>query len=354
MLNKTLNRFATLTSQAPTTQPSNKGMVMQYDGANNIWGSGPNDYRNKLINGDMKIWQRGTSSVLTTTAAYASADRWAAFQTTAAAGTISQSTDVPINFKYSLRIGRNNASAANPYQVRQVIESFDCIPLQNKTCVVSFWAKNGINITGSTNLVVYTGTGTNEGYTTLGSWTGNNIVLNQTLSLNTTWTRYQYTFTVSSNVNEIGIQFINTPTGTASGTEDCFYITGVQLEEGTVASPFEYRQYGVELQLCQRHLYLVPTGWQYSGMAITTTTGYAAIPFKVSMRIAPTTISISSQTLSNVYSAAGVSTATTAVAFSSATTDSCLISWTVASGMVAGNATFFTPGTATFFISVEL
>jgi hypothetical protein len=72
-----------------------------------------------------------------------------------------------------------------------------------------------------------------------------------------------------------------------------FYITGVQLEAGTTASPFEYRQYGTELQLCQRYYQQIgktpnSTYQGYGiGVVVNSTTVEVIIPFVVTMRTAP-------------------------------------------------------------------
>ena len=71
-----------------------------------------------------------------------------------------------------------------------------------------------------------------------------------------------------------------------------FYVTGVQLEKGSVATPFEFRQFGTELALCQRYYYQ----WQaLSGanttfcnvFAISTTNGYGTFKLPVTMRTSP-------------------------------------------------------------------
>ncbi len=66
-----------------------------------------------------------------------------------------------------------------------------------------------------------------------------------------------------------------------------FYITGVQLEAGTTASPFEYRQYGTELALCQRYYLMVDGDTMLAGKQNGTTQVYATVPAPVPLRATP-------------------------------------------------------------------
>jgi hypothetical protein len=65
-----------------------------------------------------------------------------------------------------------------------------------------------------------------------------------------------------------------------------FYITGVQLEAGSVASPFERRDYGRELMMCQRYYEYGNTKWYFPGSGTTTT--YIGVYYKVNKRTFPT------------------------------------------------------------------
>jgi hypothetical protein len=137
--------------------------------------------------------------------------------------------------------------------------------------------------------------------------------------------------------------------GTASAT---FYITGVQLEAGSTASPFEYRSYGTELMLCQRYLPALLGGPNfYSGQATGTTSSQISIPLKVTSRVAPTGITVVSTTANFLYTTNGTSSAVTTITFTAAGTDSAFLSVATASGLVAGNATGFlmqSPSTIVF------
>jgi hypothetical protein len=78
-------------------------------------------------------------------------------------------------------------------------------------------------------------------------------------------------------------------TDTTAG--DFLYITDVQLEPGTVATPFERRGYGQELALCQRYYYSNPSVYFPNGQA-------SPVYYKVTMRSTPTNTTTASGTLS--------------------------------------------------------
>ena len=90
--------------------------------------------------------------------------------------------------------------------------------------------------------------------------------------------------------------------GTSGAT---WYITGVQLEQGSVASAFDYRHYGVELALCQRYAYV----WSTSAIAVAIGSGFQyntgsafyAVTFPVTMRSAPTLNSVTASNWNNIY-----------------------------------------------------
>ena len=128
--------------------------------------------RNRLINGDMMIWQRGTSFSLPSggisSANNYTADRWICYSGGSSPGhTVTRSTDVPSSdFQYSLKNQRNsgNTSTGSVYSV-QFVESVNCFDLSNKMCTLSFWAKAGLTYSGTNGFLnVAVGTGTTAGY----------------------------------------------------------------------------------------------------------------------------------------------------------------------------------------------
>ena len=118
--------------------------------------------------------------------------------------------------------------------------------------------------------------------------------------------------------------------------------TFIQLESGVSATGFEYRSIGDELALCQRYYYPIVNGVSLvsigAGQSVTTTQAVIAVGMKVTMRAAPT-LSVSNVAHFAAAAAGGADLTATAVAISgTATENSVRLSFTVASGLVAGNA----------------
>jgi len=219
--------------------------------------SAPNTFgfKNRIINGAMSIWQRGTSFTFGSGTNTYTADRWWGVCNTASGETVSQVTDVPTSqAQYSLKMQRPNGNTGTAaLNIIQIIETANCYDLAGQNVTLSFWAKTGANYSGGAlSVYVQSGTVADQGNSSYFSWTGRAFPVASTTSLTTTWTKYTFTGTVASGVLELGVQFAFTPTGTA-GADDSVYITGVQLEPGPLSTPFDYRPYGTELDLCQRY-----------------------------------------------------------------------------------------------------
>jgi len=254
-------------------------------------------FRNLIINGAMQVWQRGTSVAVSGSSAYTfAADRWGYFRGSYATGmTVSRqatgdTTNLP-NIQYCARVQRDSGNTSTQIiYVQQNFETVNSIPLVGKTVTLSFYARAGANFSSASNVLsfgVNTGTGTDQSL--LSGYTGSASPISTNVTLTTTWQRFSATATLSSSATQIGIGFNYTPVGTAS-TNDYFEITGVQLEAGPAATPFENRPYGIELILCQRYFVRLidPPG---SGVGTgTTTNGASRVSFAlpVEMRAAPT------------------------------------------------------------------
>ena len=230
-------------------------------------------FKNRLINGNFGIWQRGTSA---SSAGSYLADRWQLEN----AGTYSQSTDVPSGqgFPYSCTV---SVTTGTTYGViRQKIESVNCIDLVGQNATFSFWVKN---LTGSTSMtaILYYANSTdnfNGGVTSISSQSFT-AVLN-------TWNKFTFNYT-------------NLPAGAANGlmvyvfsadasVAPSYRFTGGQFEKGSTATSFDYRPYGTELQLCQRY-YQLGAGFTAGYAAGSTTMGGMA-SLGTTMRVAPTAV----------------------------------------------------------------
>lgn len=186
--------------------------------------------RNLLINGAMQVWQRGTSGFGHN---QYSADRWKLLNIS----NVSRSTDVPAGegFQYSAKVDIEQGSDNQFYQL---IENGIGIT-DTKTVSLSFWAKTDGTATGFENIYVL-------------NPTNFEILYSSVTPITSSWARYTKTFTLNpTNNNYSDLLMIRFDANPSVGGS--YYITGVQLELGSVATPFEHRSYGEELALCQRY-----------------------------------------------------------------------------------------------------
>jgi len=241
--------------------------------------------RNKIINGSMEVAQRGTSS---TDNGYVSLDRWFVNQS-GGSTTFSQETFAAGSEIDSLKnYAKLDVTTSSDFTtIQQRIEDVRTVPAG--TITVSFWAKG---TAPSGNLAVYC----NQNFGTSGS-TGVTIT-QQTVTLTSSWQRLDLQFTVPSlsgktiNANS----YFEVAIGQGSNTGTTAYelnITGVQLEVGEKATPFEHRSIGDELARCQRYYqrYTTTTNEGFTiginGVYNTTTACAHAFYFPVEMRTAP-------------------------------------------------------------------
>ena len=325
--------------------------------------------RNRIINGDMRIDQRNAGAAVTinsTTATY-TVDRFVARGESAdGVFTVDQVTDAPAGFTNSAKITVTTADASvgasQLYIFGQVLEGFNVADLgfgtaNAKTVTLSFWVRSSLTGTFGGSLkndstysypFTYTisaadtweyKTVTITGQTA-GTWSTDNSA-----GMRLFWSLgVGSTYTTTGNAWASGNYFKATGATDVIGTNGAtLYITGVQLEVGSVATPFEYRQYGQELALCQRYCYVVKdnavgNGFYGFGQNFSTTSGNISIPFPVTMRAAPS--SITTAGTFNAWSATGAALSVSTLTISSVTNlNTGSVSFTVASGMTAGNAT---------------
>ena len=251
--------------------------------------------KNAVINGGFDIWQRGTSVAFGGAGVVTSADRWATYSNgnaTLSRQVTGDSTNLPF-IQYCARMQRNSGDTATLLSMGNNFETINSIPFAGKTVTMSFYARKGANYSPTADaFAVYlrTGTGTDQNVIASG-YTGSSG-LSTTVTLTTTWQRFTLTGNIGSNVTEIAPEFRCNTTGTA-GANDYAEITGVQVEVGSVATPFS-RAGGTiagELAACQRYYYFHATGTnRYISMAAAWSSSQANgyLQFPVTMRTIPT------------------------------------------------------------------
>ena len=282
-------------TSTPTTALQVNGVVTMGD-ASQFMTAASFGMRNRIINGNMQIWQRGTSYALTNSFVYGCADRWETDMGSTAAATASQSTSVPITagqlFQYSLKLQRTAASTSTGNIVAaQALETANSYDLAGSIITLSWWAKCGTTYSQSGSQLtafLFFGQGTDQSMTNMrnNAWTGqtNTAVA---VTLTTSWQRFSFSYLVPSTTTQLGMQFVFTPSGTA-GADDSFYVTGVQMEFGTAASPFERRLIGTELVLCQRYYQLIGDGTLIASGYLTSGSYLdAMVRWPVTMRASP-------------------------------------------------------------------
>ncbi len=345
--------------------------------------------RNVIINGDMRIAQRGTSLTGMTVPQYTLDQwKWVAVHSTDQVGWL-QSSEVPADhpeLQYSLRLD-NEAICADPGAgefgfIRNTIEGYNFAPFVGKSAILSFWVRatrTGVYCVsfvskGSDLSLVseYTVTTTNEwqlvnipitfDYSS-GTWDYTNdvgVYINFSLmcgatyqaSAADTWEAGNF-FGTSNQVNAL-----------ESASND-FYITGVQLHLDTgsgEALPFDPRPYAEELRLCRRYYWRFAPGSSKVAMfaqGITTSTAFGILEFPTIMRAAPTALEQSGTAGHyGITTAAGTGQACTAAPGFNANTSKykALIQLTSTSGFSAGNITYcyFINDLAYFGFSAEL
>jgi len=173
----------------------------------------------------------------------------------------------------------------------------------NVTVTVSFYAKANTDITVPVRLVQVFGSG---GSTAVTVDSINN-------SVTSSWQRFTATFTCPSlSGKTIGTSSYLELTFDTPDTYSTLDITGVQLEVGTEATPFEHRPYDMELARCQRYYEVSGTGTNFGSnlcVAQNTTRANCACAFPVAKRATPT-ISVYSSSGANTVVAPGVSAVT--------------------------------------------
>ena len=238
--------------------------------------------RNRIINGAMQIAQRGTSatvtagtSVPTASAGFPCVDRWFVYST--GANVTAAQVAGSGNNKNLLQI--TGAASVTAVGVGQRIEQLNSYDLAGQTCTLSVLLANS-TLTTVTWTASYANTADTFG--TIGTPTKTQIATG-TFTVSSTLTQYTVNIAVPSAATT-GIEILFTVGAQTSGT---WSIGNVQFEPGSVATPFERRQYGQELALCQRYYEIGGAGSIGRVQGSSTAQGFG-YQFKVTKRTAPT------------------------------------------------------------------
>jgi hypothetical protein len=331
-------------------------------------------FRNRIINGDMRIDQRnaGASVTITGNPQYV-LDRFAGGCGTASKFSIQQnagSVTPPVGFTNYL--GATVDASANVtlgttgfFFISQRIEGNNIADLNfgaanAKTVTLSFWVRSSLTGTFGGSLF---NSAANRSYpysytiSSANTWEQKSITVAGDTSgtwLTNNGTGLGVLFAMGYGTDFLGTAnswqsgFYGAPTGSVfpiSTNSATFYITGVQLEVGSVATPFERRPFGTELALCQRYYYKIISDSTFdslaSGFVRDSTDAVVLTSFPVTMRVAPTALE-STGTASN-YRVLHTTTATTCSAVPSlgdVTASTGRTTLTVASGLTGGQGCF--------------
>jgi hypothetical protein len=296
------------------------GNKTSLDEINDAYNAGALSNRNLVINGAMQVAQRGTSATGVNVGAYNTVDRFQyAVGSNGGSGalTVSQSTEAPAGFSNSFKFEvttTDTLTGSENILIRHRLEGQDVQRFKfgssaAESVTISFWVKS--SLTGTFGLELIAGPDAN--ITALQAYT---------VSTANTWQYVSLTFAGSTNYsipndNARGFDviwmldsgpddildpyafaaesFFRAPTGqvnfmATSGAT--FQITGVQLEVGDTATPFEHRSYGDQLAACQRYLYRL-TGFSTdqtmigAGYFYGNTTTRHIVHYPVTMRVSP-------------------------------------------------------------------
>jgi len=227
----------------------------------NAYADGALSNRNKIINGNFDVWQRGTSG----SSGYI-ADRWTTVSSGSTTAISRQSftlgqTDVPDEPIYFHRVVVTSVAGAGSNAI--LVQRVEGVRnLAGQAATLSFWAKADASKNIAAEFVQVYGSG--------GSPSSATIAIGvTTIALTTAWQKFTVTVNIPSisgkTLGTAGDDFLsmnfwfdaggdfNGRTNSLGQQSGTFDIAQVQLEAGDTATPFEHRSYGAELALCQRY-----------------------------------------------------------------------------------------------------
>ena len=302
------------------------GNKTSLDEINDAYDAGALSNRNLIINGAMQVAQRGTSS---TTDGYNTVDRFKMSnagndEAPTASQQVLTSSDTGVwekGFRYSYRLTNGNqtsgAQANDRIALQHIIEAQDIASMgwdytsSSSYITLSFWCKSSVAQNFYARL--QTSDGTSQGFAfetgalSANTWTKVTQIIsgdsnlqfdnNADTGLVIEWVMYRGTdktgtMTLNSWGAFDGAVRVPDMTSTWYTTNDAtFEITGVQLEVGDTATPFEHRSYGEELAKCQRYYYQnsAVVGNKYYAFQYVSSHKFIQWSHPVTMRATPTT-----------------------------------------------------------------
>lgn len=272
---------SSLPIQSLATNGAATNKVIGFNGTTAAWmtsatGSSILSFRNRIIDGDMRIAQRGTSFTVANTASVTSAnytlDRWYCIASGGTPAFAQAAGSSP--FPYTAQI--TGASGVTALTLGQRIESNNIQDLAGSTVTLSAYLKSS-TLTSVTWTAYYANSADSFGTKT--------SIATGTFTINSTLTQYSTPISLPSNaVNGVAIEF-----STGAFTGGTLTVTGVQLEPGTTVTTFEELPTSLELSMCQRYYWQGKPFNQFNFSAYTTgCVGCFTVSFHVTMRATPT------------------------------------------------------------------
>ena len=251
-------------------------------------------YRNRLINGSMRVAQRATSATVTAgttvptaSTGYPCVDRWFVYST----GANVTAAQVAGTGATKNRLQITGAASVTAVGVGQRIEQLNSYDLAGSNVTLSVDLANSL-LTTVTWTASYATT-TADTFGTIGTPTKTQIATG-TFTVSSTLTNFTTSFAVPAAATT-GIEILFTVGAQTSGT---WTIGNAQLEAGLVASSFEVRDYGDLLRACQRY-YLISRRIGFGAYSNTGSGVLSTVSFPVEMRTAPTSSIVGTWSASN-------------------------------------------------------
>ena len=263
--------------------------------------------KNILINGDLRVWQRGTAVQFNNYQGAYAADRWCGshqYQNSRTQRTSISSPPSGLLSQYALRSSSSTTaeqSIGTRMRIVQKVESANSYRLRGQQVTLSFWIRfsaatlsSVANSTTSNYLDFFYGVGSYTSTTDSATHTSAaDTSFSEELvngSLPTSWTKYTLTGTISSTANNVDVRFGFIGLGSTTSADTAWFeLAQIQLEVGSVATPFEFEDYGTTLQKCQRY-FGKSAGTTYSTPRYSDGVAIGMFFYKVSMRSSPTIV----------------------------------------------------------------